>query len=116
MSLSQRQMEGDLCTAEAPWEKWDASSPCNPLPEWKDRAGTLLFPNASCETWNSPPAWPMSRELLAEWEPPWGHCWAVSEIGVCVPDPGLVQVTSGSLFWCPCWGFFVFFCSSYCST
>lgn len=68
------------------------------------------------ETWNSSPAWPMSRELLAEWGPPWGHCWAVSEIGVCVPDPGLVQVTSGSLFWCPCWGFFVFFCSSYCST
>ncbi|KAI1239487.1 transmembrane protein 243, partial [Lamprotornis superbus] len=62
-----RQMEGDLCTAEAHWEKSDASSPCNTLPRVGGEGRNS--PVSKCilcnsETRNSL-VWPTAHHVLA---------------------------------------------------
>ena len=91
ISLSQRQLEGDLCTTAAPWDKPGASSPCNTLPGVGGEGRSPPVSKCSlcnAETWNSSPVSRTARYVSAAgWlnGDPHQHvacCWAVSEISV----------------------------------
>lgn len=103
MSLSQRQMEGDLCTAEAPWEKPDASSPCNTLPRVGGEGRNPPVSKCSLcnsETWNSSPVWPTAHYISAAgWlngDPHGGTAGWYQKLVCMCQCPVLVQVTSSS--------------------
>lgn len=66
VSLSHRQLEGDLCTAAAHWEQPSASSPCNTLPGVRGEGRNPPVSKCSlcnAETWNSLPG----EQLATSW-------------------------------------------------
>lgn len=102
ISLARRRLEGDLCTAAAPWGQPDASSPCNALPGVGGEGRNPPVSKRSlcnAETQNSSPVWRTARYVSAGGTGipiSASHAAGLYQKSVCEhPEP--VQATSSSL-------------------